>query len=392
MQNISFPTVCANIQSNNTNLMKHIQPYKIFKEYDLAVIGLTTETTPGISSPGPGTKFLNVTETMQKTVDFIRENKLAKRIVAMTHIGYAEDMKLAQNTRGLYLIIGGHSHTPLGNFTGAQGPYPTIEKNLDGEEVFVVTAYKWSEYLGALDISFDAEGRILKFTGAPIHMTNTTAVDTKLQTEIREWAAPFLEFSEQVVGNTTVLLDQTTCQQGECNIGDIVSDAVQWYRGSNTDAVITNSGGYRASINAGDIKLGQVFTTMPFQNSVVDLTFTGADLWKSFEGIASKVSQFNGQVVTSFVQVSKNIKFKYNPAAAVGSRLVELSINGKPLSASDTTTYKISTWDFLATGGDNFWPKQTNFITLNTQDEVFVAYLKQYSPIAPQLDGRISTV
>jgi 2',3'-cyclic-nucleotide 2'-phosphodiesterase (5'-nucleotidase family) len=182
--------------------MKYIQPYKIFEKYDLAVIGVTTETTPGISSPGPGTNFLNVTETMQKTIDFIRNRKLAKRIVAMTHIGYEEDKELAQNTKGLYLIIGGHSHTPLGNFTGAQGPYPTIEKNLDGEEVFVVTAYRWGEYLGALDISFDEEGRIVKFTGAPIHMTNTTAVDTKLQAQVREWAAPFLELSKEVVGKT----------------------------------------------------------------------------------------------------------------------------------------------------------------------------------------------
>lgn len=389
---MTFPTVCANIQSNNTNLMEYIQPYKIFQKYDLAVIGVTTETTPGISNPGPGTTFLNVTETMQKTIDFIREKKLAKRIVAMTHIGYDEDRKLAQNTKGLYLIIGGHSHTPLGNFTGAQGPYPTIEKNLDGEEVFVVTAYRWGEYLGALDVSFDKEGRIVKYTGAPIHMINTTTVDAQLQAQIREWAIPFIEFSKQVVGKTEVLLDQSNCQQGECIIGDAISDAVQWYRGSNTDATITNSGGYRASIDAGDITLDEVLTTVPFGNAVVDLTFTGGDLWKAFEGIVSKVSQFNGQIVTSFVQVSKNIKFKYDPAAAVGSRLVELSINDKPLSASDTTTYRISTWDFLATGGDNFWPKQSDFVTLDRQDEVFVAYLKQSGPLTTQLDGRISTV
>ena len=392
LKNLTFPTVCANLRSNNTNLMKHIQPFKVFKKYDLAVIGVTTETTPGISNPGPGTKFLNVTQTIQQTIDFIKKKKMAKRIVAMTHIGYDEDRKLAQNTKGLYLIIGGHSHTPLGNFTGAQGPYPTIEKNLEGEEVFVVTAYRWGEYLGALDVSFDKNGRIVKYAGGPIHIVNTTAADAKLEAQVREWAIPFIEYSKQVVGKTNVLLDQSVCQQGECNIGDAVSDAVQWYRGSNVDAAITNSGGYRASIDAGDITLDEVLTTMPFGNAVVDLTFSGGDLWKSFESIVSKVSQFNGKIVTSFVQISKNIKFKYNPAAAVGSRLVELSINGKPLSASDTTTYKIATWDFLANGGDNFWPKQSEFAILDTQDEVFIAYLKQSGPLAGQLDGRISTV
>ena len=122
----------------------------------------------------------------------------------------------------------------------------------------------------------------------------------------------------------------------------------------------------------------------------MDLTFTGGQLWKSFEDIVSEVSQFNRQA-TLFVQVSKNIKFKYNPAAAVGSRLVEFSINGKPLSASDTTTYKISAWDFSVTGGDNFWPKQSDFVSLDTQGEVPVAYLNVRPDHCPTRDSVDST-
>lgn len=60
----------------------------------------------------------------------------------MTHIGYDKDIELAKKTRGVHLILGGHSHTLLGDMEGAEGKYPTIEKNLDGEEVFIVTAYR----------------------------------------------------------------------------------------------------------------------------------------------------------------------------------------------------------------------------------------------------------
>ncbi len=49
-------------------------------------------------------------------------------------------------------IMGGPSHTPLGDFEGAEGPYTTIKKNKDGEEVFIVTAYRWGEYLGYIDV------------------------------------------------------------------------------------------------------------------------------------------------------------------------------------------------------------------------------------------------
>lgn len=75
-------------------------------------------------------------------MDLIRSTTNITRIAAITHIGHEQDQALAQNTTGLYFIMGGHSHTPLGAFEGAEGPYPTIVRNLEDEEVFIVTAYR----------------------------------------------------------------------------------------------------------------------------------------------------------------------------------------------------------------------------------------------------------
>lgn len=140
LKNLTFPIISANIVSNHSVLNATIKPFHIYPEYQLAVIGVTTETTPSISSPGKGTLFTDATQAVQRTIDLIKATTNITRIAAITHIGYDEDQKLAENTRGLQLIMGGHSHTPLGNFTGAAGPYPTIKKNLDGDEVFIVTA------------------------------------------------------------------------------------------------------------------------------------------------------------------------------------------------------------------------------------------------------------
>ncbi len=152
LQNLTFPIISANIVSDHAVLNKTIKPYHIYEEHQLAVIGVTTETTAGISSPGQGTKFTPAIEAVQNTIDLIRSTTNITRIAALTHIGYEEDQKLAEQTTGLYLIMGGHSHTPLGDFEGAEGPYPTIKKNKDGEEVFIVTAYRWGEYLGYIDV------------------------------------------------------------------------------------------------------------------------------------------------------------------------------------------------------------------------------------------------
>jgi 2',3'-cyclic-nucleotide 2'-phosphodiesterase (5'-nucleotidase family) len=224
LENLTFPIISCNIFSDHAVLNRTIKPFHIFPQYDLAVIGVTTETTPSISSPGKGTKFTDPVTAVQNTIDFIRSTTNIKRLAAITHIGYQEDQRLAKETRGLHLIMGGHSHTPLGDFEGAEGPYPTIVENKDGEEVFIVTAYRWGEYLGYIDVTYDDEGRILAYHGGPIHLTNATAQDEDLQRQIDEWRQPFDEFNKEEVGFSNVFLDQETCKEDRCLLGDYVSE------------------------------------------------------------------------------------------------------------------------------------------------------------------------
>jgi len=185
---------------------------------------VTTETIPSISNPGKGTKFTNPVAAVQAAIDEIKSTTNITRIAAITHIGYEEDKRLAQETSGLQLIIGGHSHTLLGDAPDAEGPYPTIETNKDGDEVFIVTAYRWGEYLGYIDVTYDPDGKILAYHGAPIHLTNATKQDEKLQAQIKEWRGPFEDFAAEEIGESKIVLDQTTCQKKECALGDFISE------------------------------------------------------------------------------------------------------------------------------------------------------------------------
>lgn len=224
LQNLTFPIVAANVQSDHPKLNATIKPYHVFDEYELAVIGLATNTTPDISSPGEGTTFGDHVTSMQATIDHIRATTAIRRIAAITHIGYEEDLELARQTTGLHLIMGGHSHTLLGDMEDAEGAYPTIATNRDGDEVFVVTAYRWGEYLGYIDVTYDADGKVLAYHGAPIHLTNTTAQDPDLQAQVDAWRGPFEAFAAEVVGESRIELDQTKCQEEECFLGDFMCE------------------------------------------------------------------------------------------------------------------------------------------------------------------------
>ena len=391
--NLTFPIVSANVISTNEKLNKTIKPYVIFEKQQIAVIGCTTETTPTISHVDKGTEFLDVVESVQRAIDEIRSTTGIKRIVALTHIGYDEDQRLAEKTTGLSLIMGGHSHTLLGDMEKAAGKYPTVVKNKDGEEVFVVTAYRWGEYLGYIDVTFDNDGKALEYHGGPIHMTNKTDQDPELQGEIEAWRGPFEAFAAEVVGKSDVVLDQTTCQQKECLLGDFMTDAMLDYRVSNgakVDFALINAGGIRSSIDEGDITRGEILTAFPFGNAVVDLTFSGENLTKIFEGCVSKFNQFNQKPLTSWFQVSKGVKIEYNPKNENGTKLVSATINGEKLDKSKEYTFV--TLDFLAGGGDNILISTTDFISLDKQDEVLLAYVKKKSPVKIELEGRIVAV
>jgi len=394
LQNLTnIPIVSANIQSTHPTLNKTIKPYHIFPDKGLALIGVTTEDTPGISKPGNGTTFSNAVEAVQNAIDEIKSKTNITRIAAITHIGYDKDQELAAATSGLHLIMGGHSHTPLGNMSNAVGPYPTITKNKDGEEVFIVTAYRWGEYVGYIDVTYDCDGKILAYHGAPIHMTNTTKQDEGLQKQIDAWREPFAEFAGEVLGSTNVELDQTTCQEQECLLGDYMADAMLDYRKASSPDVafaLINAGGIRATIDAGEITRGEVLTAFPFGNAVVEIKLSGADVWDVIEGIVSDVNVKNGKEVTSFFQISTGIKVQYNPDAVSGGRLVAVEIDGEPLD--EAKEYGIVTLDFLAGGGDNIFTATKDFVTLDTQDEVLVQYVKKTSPIDISLDGRIEKV
>jgi len=172
-----------------------------------------------------------------------------------------------------------------------------------------------------------------------------------------------------------------------------MADAMLAYRLNNSDTAdfaLINAGGVRATIDEGPITRGEVLTSFPFGNSIVEITLSGEEVWTVLEGIVTGVNQDNGEEVTSFFQISSGIQVEYNPDNNNGSKLVSVTVGGEPLD--NGTEYNIVTLDYLAGGGDNFFTPTEDFISLDTQDEVLVLYIQQESPVDIELDGRILEV
>ncbi|GIV97040.1 MAG: multifunctional 2',3'-cyclic-nucleotide 2'-phosphodiesterase/5'-nucleotidase/3'-nucleotidase [Herpetosiphonaceae bacterium] len=394
---INFPMLSANIEVAETSpLYDKIYRWVIFDidGQEVGVFGLTTEETTILSSPGPDVTFTNYIQAAREAVAELQAEGVNK-IIAVTHIGILFDMELARSVEGIDVIVGGHSHSPVGNMPGAVGPYPVVEKAPDGRTVLVVTDWEWGKYLGDIRVVFDNSGQVVYWEGSPHPVDESITPDPTFEAKLQEFAAPLEELRNRVIGSAAVRLngDRSDVRSKETNLGNLVADATLWKVRSTSgsgDVAIMNGGGIRASIEAGNITVGQVLEVLPFGNTIVWVDLTGAQLKQALENGVSRVEEGAGR----FPQVA-GMRFAYNPAAPAGSRVVDVQVRGsdgsyKPLN--DSATYRVVTNNFLLNGGDGysvFTEGQNKTDTGLLLADAVMEYIGANSPVNPQTEGRI---
>ncbi|HSG44160.1 MAG TPA: 5'-nucleotidase C-terminal domain-containing protein, partial [Anaerolineales bacterium] len=265
--------------------------------------------------------------------------------------------------------------------------------------VLVVTDYQWGINLGRLDVTFDSQGRPASWSGAPIHLDSSVAMDPEIQTLVEEYRAPLDELQQTVIGEATDLLDgdRANCRFGECTMGNFVADAILWSTASEgVQAVIINGGSFRSSIAKGDITLGSVLEVLPFSNTIATLELKGEDIIDALENGVSRAHSAASEGTGRFPQVA-GMRFAWSPDKLPGERIMSVEFqnaDGSFTPIDPQETYKIATNDFLRKGGDGylvFLEKAKNEYDAGANlEDVVAAYTEVLSPINPKLDGRIA--
>jgi 5'-nucleotidase len=392
-----FPVLGANIDASaQVSLTGMIEPYTIITVggQQIGVFGVTTPDTTFISSPGPDVTFDDVTTTAQATVAALQGMGVNK-IVALTHIGYDLDLDLAAAVSGIDVIVGGHSHTPLGPMPNAVGDYPTMVSSPAGEAVLVVSAWEWGKYLGRLDVTFDAMGVVQTYNGAPIRIDATIPEDPAIAADVALYYEPVQQLAATVIGQTELLLDgnRPVVRSRESNLGNLICDAMLWKtQGVGSQVCITNGGGIRAPINAGDITVGNVLTVLPFGNTIATLGLTGADVVAALENGVSRWENTDGR----FPQIG-GMRFSFDPARAAGDRILSVEIknaNGSFSPIDPDEIYIVTTNNFMRTGGDGYTVFRDNAIDPYDTWAVMADSVMEYieSPVADGgLNGTVTS-
>ncbi len=359
----------------------------IIKEVDgekVGIFGLTTPETTFLSSPGDNVAFEDPAEKSKATISML-ENEGVNKIIVLSHLGYSHDRELAEAVDGIDVIVGGHSHTVLDQ--------PVV---IDKEEpTLIVQAGEYLNLLGLLDVTFNAEGVVTSHSGELLDL-KAYEEDADALAKVNEFKAPIEEIKNEVVGSSDVVLngERSDVRTKETNLGNLITDAMveKANQSVKTHIALQNGGGIRASIDAGDITLGEVLTTMPFGNNLVTLDLTGQEIKDALEHSVSAIDTVEGR----FLQVS-GINFKYDINKPVGERVwfVEVKTDNGFEALDPEKTYTVATNAFTADGGDGY----TMFKTAKEEGrmkelyvvdyEVFTEYLAKHNPVSPEVEGRI---
>lgn len=422
IQNASYPILAANLD--------------LAEQPDLAATNLKNSTILEVNGNKigvigyltPETKILSTTENVifRDEVESIRRE--AKRLkeqgvdilIALGHSGYETDKRIAREVEDIDLVIGGHTNTFLyrgkpPDLEAPEGFYPTEVTQKNGRKVYVVQAYAYTKYLGNFSVNFDAKGEITYIEGNPILVDANVEQAKDVLKLITEKRRPIDDMERKVIGKTRVFIDgdSKNCRRQECNMGNLICDAVlDYYAGEYlnkdgwTDAAIAivNSGSIRASITRArndQVTRKDIITVLPFGNVVVKAPVTGKQILSMLEWSVHNLdnSTSTGNLYGAFLQYS-GLQVTYDTSRPPNSRVVSVQVQCAACRVPtyrklrQNLTYNILINDFLAKGGDGFHMlEDVETIPLSiTIVDVLERYFEKHSPVYPGVEWRITYV
>ncbi|MEO0632803.1 MAG: bifunctional UDP-sugar hydrolase/5'-nucleotidase [Pseudomonadota bacterium] len=378
---VSFPVISGNLDlSGEATLNGKVEDHVVLEVggKKIGVISALATDTVETSSPGPNVIFQDEIEALSADVASL-ESQGVDIIIALTHVGLPVDLDIAAAVPGIDVVIGGHSHTLMEG-----DAYPTMVGN-----TAVAQAYAYTKYLGHLTVTLDDSGVVTAASGAPMLLDASVEPDAAFAARIAEMGAPIEEMKTRVVAEAASAIegDRSVCRVQECPMGSLIADAMlARVKDQGIDIAIQNGGGIRASIDAGEVTMGEVLTVLPFQNTLSTFQVSGQAMIDALENGVSQIEEVKGR----FPQVA-GMSFVFDAAQPAGARISDVMVGGAPIDPAKM--YGVVSNNYVRNGGDGY----AMFTTAeNAYDfgpdlaDVLAEYLAAQGPFEPYTDGRIT--
>jgi 2',3'-cyclic-nucleotide 2'-phosphodiesterase (5'-nucleotidase family) len=438
----AFPTLQANVEDDgqyglaplvDSYVEKTVGPENV----KVAILGIGNHRVPNYELPSniPGLTFSDPIAKTQELSALLRPTNDV--VIALTHIGFTEnpasvevdanvDTNLVAQTGGLDAVIGGHSHTNPATGFGNYKYLPTYVVDPNGVPVLINHAYRYNNTLGEVFLGLRAKAgggyEVVSRAGQYITVSSSTVEDPAIKAIVDPYIAAFTTYNNKTVGQTTVPLDALQAFTQETNAANLQADASVYeletkngipvdfhLSGAMTNRAVATSGPYPVTL-----KVSDMFTLMPYENSLVVMEMNGPQLKAVLERAYRNyyyykyVPGYGGYsyYTTCMLDINSVGKITYNdlyPAAYDPTKqyVVSLEVGGQEIDFDDASTYyRVSTVNYLAAGSCNFnnsgvslWPLDqiVNDTQYYVRDAV-IDYITYMGTVSPAIEGRLNFI
>ena len=391
MSKAEFKVVCADVfDADGTTIFDANYTYTTKSGVKVGFFGLLTPEAQTKANPAliKGLTFAidDLWAVSQKQIDALAD---ADVVICLSHLGVDNETKpytsydLWNNTKGIDMIIDGHSHTVM---TAGDNKEPIQSTGTAFANIGVIVIDDASKKIESNEL---------------VAVTDTMAKDEAVAAAAEKIIDRVKAEYDVKFAVSKVELNGAKAPNGnrdsETNNGDLITDAMVWQVLQNKDGLtvnedhvvaITNGGGIRAAIKPGDVTKNDINTVLPFGNTVAVVYVTGAELLEALEastyctpgaiGGFPQVSGINftlhtGKAYDANAETYPNSTY-YGPKSI--NRVVINSINGKEFKENEI--YAVVTNNFCAAGGDTYYAfasASAQFDTGIPMDEAVMAYI-----------------
>lgn len=348
------------------------RPYVIrpWRGKRIAILGLTTGSLVNIVriSANRGVAVSDPIAVARWYVPRLREQ--ADYVIALTHLGTDIDQELARRVPGIDLIVGGHSHTRLDRplFAGT-GAIPGLAG------VPIVQTGAWGDYLGR-SVLYLAGSRPAGFRYDLVRVRPDEGEDPAIAALLRPVADSVAAAMGATVYESEERVPAPRRNDVETPIGNFAAEVLR--EAADADVGIMNTGGIRAPIPRGPVTVADIYSTFPFDNTIVVVPMRGDDLRRLLDFVARRLGK------SDFAQVS-GVRF-----GITGDYASDIRVNGRPLESS--RIYRVATIDFLYEGGAGYslFRKAGAAEPIGIfQNAAAVSFLRRHPDYEFRTDGRI---
>ena len=314
-EELNYPMLAINAYDEETDELL-FDPYLIkdYEDIKVGVIGIAATIIDKVMPDwfSEGTYFTMGKEELPYYIDKLRKEKKVDLIVVLSHLGFPQETKLAEEIDGIDVLLSGHTHN-------------RVHKPALINDTIIIQSGCHGSFIGRLDLKIDNR-EVVDFRHQLLTVEKSIAEDEEIKTEIDMIMKPHRDKLNEVLGYTDVALNRNLVM--ESTMDNFLLDSLLDLTGA--EMAFSNGWRYGAPITPGPITRNDLWNIIPVNPPVSTVKLSGKELWDMMEvNLERTFSRNPYDQKGGYVKRSAGINLYFKIENPEGERIQKLFVQGE---------------------------------------------------------------